>query len=107
MTTYGFKEEDIFPYFRGIPGTKTSSSRYPDPVSAYIYSVERHWKYKNIIDSAKGKFPPYFVWVTSGTKNFPASYSRETHKQMGKEEFYQYCRQFKGKTMSCSIYCFG
>jgi hypothetical protein len=38
-----------------------------------------------MIDSAKGKFPPYFVWVTSGTKNFPASSSREVHKQMGKD----------------------
>ena len=85
MTTYGFKDEDIFQYFRGIPGTKTASSRYPSPISAHIYPANHHWKYKNIVDSAKKNFPPYFVWVSSGAKNFPASYWGQAHKEMGKD----------------------
>jgi hypothetical protein len=85
MTTYGFKDEDIFPYFRGIPGTKTSSSRYPSPISAHIYPASQHWKYKSVVDSSKKNFPPHFVWVSSGPKNFPASHWGQTHKEMGKD----------------------
>jgi len=85
MTTYGFKSEDIFHYFRGIPGTKTASSRYPSTISAHIYSIGNHWKYKNMVDSAKKDFPPYFVWVSSGSKNFPASHWGQIHKEMGKD----------------------
>jgi hypothetical protein len=85
MTSDAFKAEEIFPYFRGITGIKSPGSRWTSPVSAYIYPVDNHWKYKNVVDSAKGKFPPYFVWVTSGTKNFPASRPGGIHKQMGKD----------------------
>jgi hypothetical protein len=104
MTTYGFKLEDIFPYFRGIPGTKTSSSRYHSNISAHIYAIDNHWKYKNVVDSAKKDFPPYFVWVSSGPKNFPASYWGQAHKQMGKDRVkkiyngvLQYLEKIQGK----------
>ena len=85
MTTYGSKAEDIFPYFRGIQGTRTASSKYPSSISAHIYPIHNHWKYKGSTDYAKKNFPPYFVWVSSGAKNFPAPYWGQTFKQMGKD----------------------
>ena len=86
MSTYGIPEKSFFPYWKGVNGTKTASSRWPSSLGAYIYPREQHWKYKNMAPGThKDNFPPFFIWLSAGHKNFPASYWGQAHKEMGKD----------------------
>jgi len=86
MSTYGIPEKSFFPYWKGVKGTKTASSRWPSSLGAYIYPREQHWKYKNMASGThKDNFPSFFIWLSSGHKNFPSSYVGQIHKAMGKD----------------------
>ena len=87
MSTYGIPEKSFFPYWKGVKGTKTASSRWPSSLGAYIYPREQHWKYKNMVPGThKDNFPPFFIWLSAGHKNFPASYWGASPQGNGKRQ---------------------
>jgi hypothetical protein len=85
MTNAQLVGEKPFTGFSGLKGLKRSYSDVPHVINGNIRDKSLHWRWGNLWDEDREKFPPYIIVVSSGNKKFPENHWSRTHKQMGKD----------------------